>query len=190
MTPREFIDFLDSVKTMKTNCRHNWTDGNRRESVADHSWRLALMPLLIAEEFPSVDMTKVTKMCLIHDLGEAVTGDIPCFVKSDGDRAAEREALDGLLDGLSETVRSEFDALFSEMWELKTPEARLFKALDCLEAVISHNEADINSWQPNEYELQFTYGRDKVGWHPWLAALKSEIDADTAKKISAGRGEI
>ena len=69
------------------------------------------------------------------------------------------------------------------MNELKTGEAKLYKALDNLEAVIQHNEADISTWIPLEYELQFTYGADKVGFSPYLKDLKKELDRRNTEKI-------
>lgn len=182
MTPRGFIDFLGEVSALKTAYRHNWTDGDRRESVADHSWRLALMPMLIESEFLDIDINRVIRMCLIHDLGEAVTGDIPCFSKTESDEEIERAALGDLLKKLPDDIREEFSALYREMEELKTPEAKLYKALDKLEAVISHNEADIRTWEPHEYGLQLTHGAENVTWSEWLTALKAEIDRDTRAK--------
>lgn len=186
MTQRELIDFLGLVKTMKTNVRHNWTDGERRESVADHSWRLALIPMLIEKEFPGIDINKVIRMCIIHDLGEAVTGDIPCFKKTIADELSEKTAISALLMTLTNDIREEFAALFSEMEELKTPEARLYKALDSMEAVISHNEVDIQTWEEHEYSLQLAYGEDKVAWNEWLVKLKEEVNRDTLDKIEKG----
>ena len=74
MTDRELIDFLAIAEKMKCNTRHSWTSTNRKESVAEHSWRLSLMALLLEREIENVDFQKVIKMCIIHDLGEAVTG--------------------------------------------------------------------------------------------------------------------
>ena len=97
------------------------------------------MPMLVKDEFPYVDIDKVIKMCIIHDLGEAVTGDIPAFEKTDDDEIKEAQLLRGFLSSLPENVKAEFVSLLDEMDELKTPEAKLYKAFDNLEAVISHN---------------------------------------------------
>ena len=70
------------------------------------------------------------------------------------------------------------------MNERKTGEAKLYKALDNLEAVIQHNEADISTWIPLEHDLQFTYGADKVEFSSYLKELKKEIDKKTAEKIA------
>ena len=91
MKPREYIEFLNKIEKLKCNTRHSWTSSGRCESVAEHSWRLSVMALLCADEFPKLDIDKVVKMCLIHDFGEAVTGDIPSFFK--GGRAGTAAAV-------------------------------------------------------------------------------------------------
>ena len=89
MRPGELIDILAVAEKLKCVTRHCDTSSGRRESVAEHSWRIALMAMLLAPEFPEADMGKVTRMCLIHDLGEAFTGDIPTFDKTDADARRE-----------------------------------------------------------------------------------------------------
>ena len=64
-----------------------------------------------------------------------------------------------------------------------TPEARLYKALDRLEALIQHNEADVSTWLPLEYELQQTYGMADCAFDPWLKALRQAVLRDSLKKI-------
>ena len=85
MEARSLIDALSVAERLKDATRHCYTSGGRHESVAEHSWRLALMAYWVSDEFPELDTAKVIKMCLIHDLGEAFTGDIPTFEKSDSD---------------------------------------------------------------------------------------------------------
>lgn len=183
MTDREFIDFLDKVEKMKCNTRHSWTSTGRKESVAEHSWRLALMALLLEDEFPKVDINKMIRMCLIHDIGEAVTGDIPSFLKTKEDSDVEEQAVQGLLDTLPQPQREKFHILFQEMDEKQTVEAKLYKALDKLEAVVQHNEADISTWLPLEYDLQQTYGQKEASFHPRTEALRNTALQDTLEKI-------
>jgi putative hydrolase of HD superfamily len=141
------------------------------------------MALLVADEFPSADIDKVVKMCLIHDFGEAITGDIPSFLKTELDEQKEDAAIADMLERLPGDIASEFSGLFSEMAELKTIEAKLFKALDKLEAVISHNESSLDTWLPNEYSDNLTYGNENVGFSEYLGLLRDEIKADTIRKI-------
>ena len=143
-----------------------------------------MMAMLCKNEYPELDIDKVIKMCLIHDLGEAVTGDIPAFVKTQEDEQNEENALLQLLSALPEDMQKEFIALFSEMNERKTPEAKLFKSLDNLEALISHNEADISTWLPNEYELNLVYGKENCEWSEWTRKLREQIKQDSIDKIS------
>ena len=91
MEIRRLLDFLKTAEQLKCNTRHSYTSSGRLESVAEHSWRLALMAMLVGDEFPELDMDKVIKMCLIHDMGEAITGDIPAFEKTDKDRKVENK---------------------------------------------------------------------------------------------------
>ena len=184
MNPEQLLAILSTAERLKCTPRHSWTSSGRRESVAEHSWRLSLLALLVTDEFPDLDMDRVIRMCLIHDLGEAFTGDIPSFQKTKADSATEDQKLDQWIATFPMPLREELQALLQEMGEMKTKESRLYKALDNLEAVIQHNEADISTWLPLEYELQYTYGSDKVGFSPWLQQLKSAIDRRTTEIIA------
>jgi len=183
MHTRNLIEFLGIVGKLKTNTRHVWAVGGRQESVADHCWRLAVMALLVAGEFPELDINKVVKMCLIHDFGEAITGDIPSFYKTKQNRVQEDLAVVDLLSHLPEATSDEFTELFAEMAELKTGEAKLFKALDRLEACISHNESPLESWLELEYTENLTYGAENVIHSTYLTELREEVRKDSIRKI-------
>ena len=185
MKPTEFMDFLHTLENMKCNTRHSWTHTGRHESVAEHSWRLALTALFLRDEFPALDMDRVIRMCLIHDLGECFTGDIPSFLKSGGDEERERSALETWVASLPAPYSVELKTLYAEMDALETDEARLYKALDKLEAVIQHNESDIATWLPREYELNLTYADENVAFSDYLKRLREEIRRETRDKIAA-----
>ena len=144
------------------------------------------MALLCADEFPELDINKVIKMCLIHDFGEAITGDIPSFLKTDDHEKTENEAIDELCSLAPEAGLSE---PFSEMREIKTPEAKLYKALDNLEAVISHNEADLSTWTELEYDLNLTYGEKNCQNFEWTKALRAELKRSSLEKIERNNYE-
>ena len=110
MEPKEFLAFLARLEKLKCNTRHSWTSSGRHESVAEHSWRLAMLAMLLRDALPEVDMDKVLRMCLIHDVGEAVTGDIPSFQKTDANEETERQAIAELLSPLPDGLRGELTA--------------------------------------------------------------------------------
>ena len=184
MEARQLLDALHVAEKLKDATRHCYTSGGRHESVAEHSWRLALMAWWLRDDFPEADMDKVIHMCLMHDLGEAFTGDIPSFVKTDADRAAEDSLLDTWVASLPAPLCEEMRALYREMNARRTLEARIFKALDGLEALIQHNESDIKTWSENEYDLNLRYCDDRVGFSPALSALREAIRVDTLAKIA------
>src|SRR6187549_1851750 len=70
------LDFLRAAESLKTAKRSGWTTAGEPESVAEHTWRLCLMALVLRPAFPDVDFAKLVKICIIHDLGEAVHGDV------------------------------------------------------------------------------------------------------------------
>ena len=187
MNPRTLLDVLHVAERLKDTTRHCYTSGGRHESVAEHSWRMTLMAYLVAEEFPEADVLKLLKMCLIHDLGECFTGDIPAFDKTDAHRKTEDELLGAWVDTLPEPIRSEWKALYVEMEARETLEAKIHKALDNLEAVIQHNESDIATWPDHEYDLNLRYGYDKCAFSEYMTALRDEIKADTVKKIEEAK---
>ena len=187
MEVRKLLDAMHVAERLKDTTRHCDTSGGRRESVAEHSWRLALLAYLIRDEFPEADMDRVVQMCLVHDLGEAFTGDIPTFEKTRADEAREDRLLRAWVTTLPEPQRTELSLLFAEMEARMTLEARIYKALDGLEAVIQHNEADISTWAEHEYALNMTYCDDRVGFSEYLTVLREAIRDDTREKIRAAQ---
>lgn len=184
MQPTELLNILHTAEKLKDTTRHCDTSGGRRESVAEHSWRIALMAFFLRYAFPEADIDKVARMCLIHDLGECFTGDIPAFDKTAQDESREEQLLDRWVSSLPSPCREEMRMLYSEMAALKTQEAKIYKALDKLEAVISHNESDISTWEDHEYDLQLTYGEQNVAFSPYLSELRQAIRQETLDKIA------
>ena len=183
MKPEKVIEFLKITEKLKCNTRHSWTSTGRRESVAEHSFQLMVLAWSVKDEFPDIDMEKVMKMCLFHDFGEAITGDIPSFEKTEKDENIEEEAVFKALEILPEEQRKELVTLFEEMNDLNTKEAKLYKALDKMEAVIQHNEASLETWLPLEYELQFTDGEKETQEFSYTRELKAYVNKMTEKKI-------
>ena len=184
MEPRTLLNILTVAERLKDTTRHCYTSRGRRESVGEHSWMMTLMCFFLRDEFPEADMDKVTRMCIIHDLGECFTGDIPAFDKTAAHEEREEDLLAAWVASLPQPYREEMTALYAEMAARETLEARIYKAIDSMEAVIQHNLSDLSTWIPHEYQLNVVYGFDKVAFSPYLTALREEIKKDTLEKLS------
>ena len=187
MQARKLLEALTVAERLKDTTRHCYTSNGRRESVAEHSWMMTLMAFFMRDEFPEADMDKVIRMCIIHDLGEAFTGDIPTFDKTEKDEKKEEELLNQWVKGLPDFYSKEMQSLYQEMEERTTLEAKIYKAIDGLEAVIQHNFSDLSTWIPREYEMNRTYADDKVAFSEYLKQLREEIRKDTIEKIEGER---
>ena len=183
MNAREYLEILHVAEKLKDTPRHCTTSNRRTESVAEHSWRISLMAFLLKHEFKDVDINKVVDMCLIHDLGECFTGDIPTFVKTDSDREVEDSLLNQWVKTLPAELSEDIAALYKEMEAQETKEAKIYKSLDKLEALIQHNESPLDTWSENEFELNKTYAFDTVAFSDWLTELREAILEDTMEKI-------
>lgn len=187
MTEHEFLDIMHRAEMLKNNTRHSWTSQDRHESVAEHSWRLAFMVLMysheLEKEFPAVNIDKILRMCIIHDLGEAFTGDIPSFYKTAADSATESDLLLQWFHSMPAPFDAELSALWEEMEALETTEARIYKAFDKIEAVVQHDEAKLSTWLPLEHKLQLTYGQENMKFSKTIEKLRAVIDEETRKKL-------
>ena len=178
------LAFLRGAERLKDTLRSSHTSSGRPESVAEHTWRLCLMALLLRDEVPEVDFSKLIRICIVHDLAEAITGDIPAI---DQDAAAPKAAEErlGLLDILAplpEGLQVELVALWDEYESAASAEARLAKALDKLETVMHHNQG----LNPVTFDYQFNlgYGQRYTAGHPVIVAFRA---ASTAKPADERR---
>ena len=179
------LDFLRSAERLKTVMRSGYTSAGRPESVAEHTWRVALMAILLAPEFPGVDVARLVKICLVHDLGEAIGGDISApeqarrlaAGEAAGKADAERRDLLALLEPLAAPLQAELTALWDEYEAAATPEAKLAKALDKLETILQHTQGA----NPPGFDYRFNlgYGRQYTADHPLLAAVRAVLDEAT-----------
>jgi putative hydrolase of HD superfamily len=179
------MEFLHFAERLKHTLRTGYASDGRQESVAEHSWRLALMAMLLRHEFPALDGGKVLRMCLIHDLGEAIGGDIPAPEQArrraedpSADKAVqERRDLLTLLDPLPPELQLEITMLWDEYEAAASPEARLVKALDKLETILQHNQG--KNPPGFDYGFNLDYGREYTGGHPVIVALRAMLDEET-----------
>ena len=185
MEVRKLLDILQVAERLKDATRHCYTSGGRHESVAEHCWMASLMAFFLQDEFPEADMGKVIKMCMIHDLGEAFTGDIPTFYKTAAHEDEEAQLFQWVRS-LPEPYASEMLELYDEMGKRETLEAKIYKAIDGMEAVIQHNLSDLSTWIPLEYELNQVYAEDKVAFSEYMKELRRVTREDTVRKLQEG----
>ena len=124
---------------------------------------------------------------MIHDLGEAFTGDIPAFEKTEADEEREERLLMEWVSSLPDPYAEKMKSLYEEMADRSTLEAKIYKAIDSLEAVLQHNLSDLSTWLPMEYELNQTYGEDKTAFSEYMRELRREAREDTVRKIREGK---
>ncbi|MFD2628515.1 HD domain-containing protein [Oceanobacillus kapialis] len=190
-TLQEVMQVIKLAEKLKYELRHSWLSNGRRESVAEHTWRLSLMAMLIEPLMEEkLDTAKLLKMIIIHDLVEAEATDVPAFDTLENEQvkalkqAREQEAIDHLRDMLPRELGQEIHSLWMEFEEKETLEAKTANALDKLEAQIQHNEASIDTWLPVEHGMSFMLGKH-TDFHPVLKELKDMIEDEAEKKMMA-----
>ena len=178
------LEFLRHAEQLKNMTRSAWTSEGRSESVAEHTWRLCLMTLVFDKSFPNVDYAKLAKMCIIHDLGEAIGGDIPAVKQeaNDGKAVQERQDLLLLLKPLPEHLQKEITGLWDEYEQAISPEAKLAKALDKLETILQHNQG--KNPKGFDYRFNLEYGKKYTTEDPLIASLRMILDQEPKIRIS------
>jgi len=179
------LEVLRNAERLKTVTRSAFTSTGEVESVAEHTWRLALMATMLAPQFPEVDGARLVRMCLIHDLGEAIGGDVPAPEQArrrasgveEGKATAERRDLLTLLQPLPQALRDEITGLWDEYEAAQTPTAKLAKALDKLETILQHTQGK----NPPGFDYRFNlgYGREHTASPPLIAAIRAILDRAT-----------
>src|SRR5262245_51709287 len=184
------LNFLALSERLKCELRHSWLSSGRQESVAEHTWQMALMALLMHRHLAQpVDIKKTLKMVLVHDLVEAEVGDVPFFDTGERKRlkaAREQTAIEKIRAALDAATGQEIYDLWQEYEGKATAEARFATALDHLEVQVQHNLADFATWEPIEYDLVYTKMDAPCAVDPFLAAFCAAVKEQAEDKMRAG----
>lgn len=176
---KNYLDFIKTIEGIKSVTRTAWTESGRHESTAEHSWRLAMLALILKDEFPELDSYKVLTMCLIHDMGELYTGDIPAIDNpcTEDKEAREHKDVSKIFSILPDETGANLLALWEEYSEAVTPEARLVKALDKAETILQHNQGK----NPPDFDYGFnlSYGKKYFEDDSRLKVLREVLDNET-----------
>lgn len=183
-----FIEFHSRAEKLKVTTRHSWlTDSSRQESVAEHSWMLSLLAILLHDKLKKkVDLLKTLKMVIVHDLAESVTGDIPSWEKSDRQNnkyESEKKAFEKIVSGLEESKAKEIVSLWEEFEKRNTPESEFANALDKIEAVMQHNLSDIGQWEQGDFDGHPYYKNDLFDFDDFMRVFKDMVDIQSMHKI-------
>ena len=174
---------VKEIENLKSVTRTAWTKTGRRESTAEHSWRLAMLLMVLREDFKDLDIDKAIKMSLVHDLGELYDGDISAKLQNDNDNKAymEEKAMRRMLTTLPDGISEKIYDLWKEYNECCTKEAKLVKAMDKLETIVQHNQGD--NPEDFDYEFNLQYGKQYFMDNEILEYMRYIIDEDTKESI-------
>jgi putative hydrolase of HD superfamily len=176
------LEFLRAAEALKHTTRVAWTSTGEQENVASHTWRLCLMALVLAPRFPGIDVGKLLRICIVHDLGEAIGGDISAKLQVNMPNKAEQERRDllQLCEPLPAHTRDEIVALWDEYEQAASPEARIAKGLDKLETILQHNQGAM----PDDFDFRFNleYGAKYTTDDPILRTIRAVLDEETERR--------
>ena len=186
----KIFNFLHKIENLKSTLRYSKTTSGRKESSADHSWRLALITFIIADELKlDIDVNKSIKIALVHDLAEALTGNIDAISIAEGKFSKEEkekqeiEAIMNLKKTLPETIGKEISDLWHEYNKGNTKEAKFVKALDKIETLTQLAESGYKIYDKPEFIVN--YANKSVKAFPelldTLKILKRKLKAEFDK---------
>ncbi|MBC2885709.1 HD domain-containing protein [Ochrobactrum sp. CM-21-5] len=182
------IQFIQSAERLKSTLRSGHTSQGRPESTAEHSWRLCLLVTLFDRELGNCDRLRLIKMCIVHDLGEAISGDVPAIHQTADDGRAEREKADlvTLCAPLPGDLQAEILDLWTDYNTGTSPEAVFAKGFDKLETIMQHNIGR----NPPDFDHIFNlgYGRKQTDRHPLLRQFREVVDAETRRHADVESG--
>jgi len=183
------LEFIKRAEKLKTELRHSWTsDDNRQESVAEHIWSSCLLAMVLFDEISiEIDQLHVLKMIIIHDLAEAVVGDIPAFEiskRQDEKFKNEKKAIRKITSSLeNKKLVNEIIVLWEEFEEGKTPEAMLAKACDKFDVLLQHLNTDIKTWDKGDYKQNPYDSEYRFNFDTFIRELKDKVNFDTMKAL-------
>ena len=177
------ISFLKVAEGLKNTLRSSHTSNGREESVAEHTWRLCLLAMMLQKYYPNINYNRLIKILLIHDMGEIINGDIPAIYQDPTVDKSHEERKDFLevISPLTEEQQNEMLELWDEYNEVSSPEAKLAKALDKIETVLQH----LDGKNPDDFDYEFNlgYGTKYTSLDPVISYLRGYVDDETRKRI-------
>lgn len=188
---KNIMAFFVMAEKLKTTMRHSWTSNNKRqESSAEHTWMMCLIAMNIFDQLEvKVDQLRVLKILIIHDLAEALIGDIPAFDIEGRKNKKEKEinAMEQLTKKLPKETKNEILDLFEEFENKKTRESLVAQAIDKFESPLQHNISDISTWDQNDFDIHGLYKIDYFTFDSFLKDLRTELETMTRMKVTKAK---
>lgn len=188
------VDFLSQAENLKRELRHSWLSDGRQESVAEHTWMMSVAAILLSPHLEhQVDLGHTLKLIALHDIAEAITGDIPYFEESARKQSKmkdETDAIEAMRAMLPQVSAKLLFDLWREYEDCETPEARFARALDKLEVQHQHNLADLKTWTEQEFGLVYTKMDRECAHDASLRAVLAVIRSRAESKIQNGGFDV
>ena len=157
------LDFIIEIDKMKNIFRQTLImDGSRHENDAEHSWHLAMMAMTLAEySAQKIDIDRVVKMALVHDLVEVYAGDTFAYDTESNKtkEKREKEAADRLFALLPAEQGKEFRSLWEEFDAMDTPDSRYAAAIDRLQPLMCNHLTEGHTWMEHDVSVEDIYKR-------------------------------
>ncbi|NTW90246.1 MAG: HD domain-containing protein [Candidatus Moranbacteria bacterium] len=186
----DMLDFLRKAEGLKSAIRYGKTTSGRQESAAEHSWRVTLMTFVVADELGlDIDVCRAMKMAAVHDIAEALTGDIDFVRISDGKatkegkRDVEERAMAELGKTLSGKSGDELCSLWNEYEAGQTEIARYVRAIDKLETLSQLVESGYETYDRPELIPNYADAAVRAfpQLSPMLVSIKTRLRAEFDK---------
>jgi len=159
----KIFEFLKQAEKLKCAFRYNTTTAGRKESSAEHSWGVALLVFVLAEEMKlKINTEKAIKIALVHDLAEAITGDIDAIKIAQGEVSKEEkhglevEAMEKIKESLPKETGQEIYDLWNEYENSSSEEGEFAKAVDKLETLTQLAEAGYTTYDKPQFIADYT----------------------------------
>uniref|UniRef100_A0A7S0W8B4 5'-deoxynucleotidase n=1 Tax=Hemiselmis tepida TaxID=464990 RepID=A0A7S0W8B4_9CRYP len=187
-SPAHVLEFLTICGKLKKTVRTGWKRSGVEpcESVADHSWRMGVLSMLLP---PDVDRHHCIKMAIVHDLAEAIVGDISphCGISDEEKERRERDAMGAIRQAAGDSpVGREIQGLWEEYEAGQSPEARAVKDLDKFEMIVQAEEYERETGVDLEQFFSSTRGKIK---HPVMQGWEKELRAQRERRLGGGGGK-
>jgi len=186
------FDFFHQIENLKSTLRYNYTKSGRKESTAEHCWRLSLMVFILSKELRlNLDVEKSIKMALVHDLAESITGDIDAIkiaekrVSKQTKRGQELVAMEKIKNMLPKDIGKVVYNLWEEYENSLTKEAKFVKAIDKLETLTQLIDVGHRTYDKPEFIAN--YADKVVKDFPELKSVLKIIKHKLKKEFKKGK---